>query len=231
MYPTGKMIKRSFFCSVCAVFCVLLIPGVGFAAPDDYVAALYTHEDYQGVEWKISEAGLYNLFENFNIPNDSICSIKVRPGYSLTLFEHAGFKGKSETWNEDVPYLVGFWNRQASSLEVQNRVETWKDSFGWGRTPLGTGVPLRDLDAEKEKELEYFTKMYEPHWYGNTTDDERIMMAGVLLKIYDALGYAVSEWTPNTFARQMNNFFDWRKDLSVWQVACLIQNVAPEAYK
>ncbi|NLB82681.1 MAG: hypothetical protein GX791_00385 [Synergistaceae bacterium] len=74
-------------------------------------------------------------------------------------------------------------------------------------------------------------KMYEPHWYGNTTDDERIMMAGLLLKIYEALGYAVSEWTPNTFARQMNNFFDWRKDLNVWRVACLIQNVAPEAYE
>lgn len=230
MYPMGKMIKRSFFYSVCALFCVLFISGAGFAAQDDYVAALYTHEDYQGVEWKISEAGMYDLFENFNIPNDSICSIKVRPGYSLTLFEHAGFKGKSQTWSEDAPSLDGFWRRQASSLEVQDRGDEWKASFG-RRIPLGTGVPLRDLDAEKTKELEYFTKMYEPHWYGNSTDDERIMMAGLLLKIYEALGYPVSEWTPNTFARQMNNFFDWRKDLSVWRVACLIQNVAPEAYE
>lgn len=137
MYPMGKMIKRSFFYSVCALFCVLFISGAGFAAQDDYVAALYTHEDYQGVEWKISEAGMYDLFENFNIPNDSICSIKVRPGYSLTLFEHAGFKGKSQTWSEDAPSLDGFWRRQASSLEVQDRGDEWKASFGrripWGR--------------------------------------------------------------------------------------------------
>ena len=230
MYPMGKMIKRAFFCSVCAVVCALFIPGVGFAAEDDYVAALYTHENYQGVEWKISEEGMYDLREGFNIPNDIICSIKVRPGYTLTLFEHAGFKGKSQTWSEDAPSLAGFWNRQASSLEVQDRGDKWKASFV-RRNPLRTGVFLHDLDAEKAKELEYFTKMYEPHWYGKTTDDERIMMAGILLRLYDALGYNVSEWTPNTFARQMNNFFDWRKDLSVWRVACLIQNVAPEAYE
>ncbi|NLB82680.1 MAG: hypothetical protein GX791_00380 [Synergistaceae bacterium] len=109
MYPVGRKIQRTFFCSVCAVFCALFIPGVGFTAQNDYVAALYTHENYQGVEWKISEPGMYDLFEDFNISNDSICSIKVRPGCSLTLFEHAGFKGKSETWTEDVPYLAAFW--------------------------------------------------------------------------------------------------------------------------
>lgn len=230
MYPIGKMIQRVFFCSACAVFCAFFITGVSFAAQDDYVAALYTHENYQGVEWKISEKGMYDLWKGFDIPNDSICSIRVRPGYTLTLFEHAGFKGESKTWSEDAPSLAGFWEHQASSLEVQDRGDKWKASFVRGN-PLSTGSSLRYLDAEKTKELEYFTKMYEPHWYGKTTDDDRIMMAGILLKLYDALGVPVSEWTPNTFAQQMNNFFDRRKDLSVWQVACLIQNVAPETSK
>jgi hypothetical protein len=52
-----------------------------------------------------------------------------------------------------------------------------------------------------------------------------------LLKTFEALGYDVSEWTPNTFAQMMNNFLDWRKDLSVWRVACLVLNIDYAAFE
>ena len=81
------------------------------------------------------------------------------------------------------------------------------------------------------KRINEFAEMYEPNWYGGTTDDERIRMGGELLEIFDALGYDVSEWAPNTFAQQMNNFYDWRKDMNVWQVACLVLNIDAEVYR
>jgi hypothetical protein len=29
----------------------------------------------------------------------------------------------------------------------------------------------------------------------------------------------------------MNNFYDWRKDLSVWAAACMALNASPESFE
>jgi hypothetical protein len=44
------------------------------------------------------------------------------------------------------------------------------------------------------------------------------------------MGVATNDWEADSFARAMNNFYDWRKDLSVWDVACMILNVNPETF-
>ncbi|MPN32567.1 hypothetical protein SDC9_180046 [bioreactor metagenome] len=68
------------------------------------------------------------------------------------------------------------------------------------------------------------------NWYGTTTDAERVKLGGELIGIFTDLGVDMSNWEANTFAQMMNNFYDWRKDLSVWDTACLILNVDPETF-
>jgi hypothetical protein len=50
-------------------------------------------------------------------------------------------------------------------------------------------------------------------------------------EIFPDCGLAVDGWTPNGFAQQMNNFYDRRKNISVWQTACLILNVNPKSFE
>ncbi|PKL01662.1 MAG: hypothetical protein CVV55_08410, partial [Synergistetes bacterium HGW-Synergistetes-2] len=63
-----------------------------------------------------------------------------------------------------------------------------------------------------------------------TTDAERVELGGELIKIFSDMGVATNDWEADSFARAMNNFYDWRKDLSVWDVACMILNVNPETF-
>jgi len=79
--------------------------------------------------------------------------------------------------------------------------------------------------------VERFKKASEMHWYGTTTDAERVELGGELIKIFGDMGVATDHWETNTFAQAMNNFYDWRKDLSVWDAACMILNVDPESFK
>ncbi|MPN32935.1 hypothetical protein SDC9_180418 [bioreactor metagenome] len=69
------------------------------------------------------------------------------------------------------------------------------------------------------------------HWYGTTTDAERVELGGELIRIFSDLGLDMNSWEAHAFAQMMNNFYDWRKDLSVWETACLILNVDPEQFK
>ena len=233
------------FCAVSVLFC---FTATGFAAAQpskDFVAVAFTGENYTGASWVIPSAGDYDLWfrleppdedgkyveDVFNLPNDSICSIRVRPGYKVTLFQHADLEGDSAVFVEDTPSLNN-WNRKASSMRVETNAERYDDPK-WmdGAAKAGDFVKPSAGGEADSKRINEFTEMYEHHWYGETTDNERIEMGGELLRISDALGYGVSEWAPNTFAQQMNNFYDWRKDINVWQVACLVLNVDPEAYK
>jgi hypothetical protein len=206
--------------------------------PADFAAVAFTGEGYTGASWAIA-IGDYDLWyhldpsgeEIFNLPNDSICSVRVRPGYQVTLFEHANFGGDSTTLRQDTPSL-GVNNHWVSSLRAEKIAER-EDDPAWkeGATVAGAfrgRLPGGKADPER---IQAFAQMVESDWYGETTDDERIRMGGELLALFEDLGYSVPEWQPNTFAQQMNNFYDWRKDMNVWEIACLILNVDPKQFE
>lgn len=67
-----------------------------------------------------------------------------------------------------------------------------------------------------------YTGRYEPDWYGQTTDDERIDMAWDLLNILRCQGEPIGHLSPNGFAQAMNDFYDQDKSLSVWEVAVAV---------
>ena len=223
-----------------------------FAGDEDCVAVAYTLPGFQGVSWKIAAPGRYDLFwkiddaagadvpEPFGLPNDSICSIRICPGRRVTIFEHATFGGESRVLEGDVPDL-GLWKRCTSSLVVgwsdEDAVKEWLGKVGAEKHRFAE--PAGKMDRKKIADLldgyeEEFTVLRdngEPKWYGETRDEGRIDAGAFLVKFFGELGYDMSMWTPNSFAQQINNFYDWRKDLSIWRTACLVVDVDAEMYE
>ena len=231
----------------------LSVVSVGFCFHrDNCIAVAYTEENFQGISWEIYITGEYDLWWkidrevenprlNFDLPNDSIASIRIRPGYRVTLFEHAEFGGDAIVLDADMASLGSEWTKQASSLAIyriedQELVGMWQYSVRSDSTKFTEGKEMdRDeIIAVMEKHREGFSELMEAgeqQWYGGTTDEQRIDVAEYMLDFFEALGYKVSPWTPSAFAQSINNFYDWRKDLSIWRTACLVLNVDGETYE
>jgi hypothetical protein len=232
MMEVFVMTKKYFWGSLfifCSFFFALCAIPAAVAGAEDFVAVAFTGKNYTGVSWVIPSAGGYDLWDNFDLPNDSICSIRVRPGYAVTLYEHSEFGGTSATFDENTPDLND-WNRSASSLRIETNEDS-DDDPDWMQGAADAGAVGKRLEkfAENSESIDDFAQMYEPHWYGGRSDESRVEIGGQMLELFEDLGCDVSEWTPNTFAQQMNNFFDWRKSMSVWQDACLNLNVDPDS--
>ena len=218
------------------------------------LAVVYTQPNYQGIAWKITEVGNYDLHwlirergdeESlpFDLPSDSIMSIRARPGYSVTLYEHGDFGGKSVMWDGNAPDL-GEWARQASSLQVktggeadEGEIDQWLQEIehdGQHFTePMGEELSDEDIAevlAEYKYEFSVLKGMGEEGWY-DITDENLKWVGKLVLSLFEQLGYNVEGWTPDSFTQQVNNFYDWRKDLSTWRVMCLVFNVDAEKYE
>jgi hypothetical protein len=72
---------------------------------------------YTGDSHKLP-VGRYLKPANMGIPNDSLISLKIEKGYSITLYEHADFVGAKSSFNEDVPDLglYGFRKKTSSCI-------------------------------------------------------------------------------------------------------------------
>jgi hypothetical protein len=207
----------------------------------DFVAVVYSLPEFRGIAWHIPAPGKYDLGKGFDMPNDSVSSVAVCPGYKVTLYEHSQFGGETAEF-EDNEGDLGERSRWASSLKVERLEEPDFDlAFEWvmvqaeneglfEEIDLHTAAAAKALEAHAER-VERFKKASEMHWYGTTTDAERVELGGELIKIFGDMGVATDRWEANTFAQAMNNFYDWRKDLSVWDAACMILNVDPEIFK
>lgn len=207
----------------------------------DFVAVLYSLPEFRGIAWQIAEPGEYDLFKGFDMPNDSVRSLAVCPGYRVTLYEHSQFDGESVEYEESEEDL-GERGRWASSIRVEQIEEPDIDlAFEWfmvqaenegvfEEVDLGAAMAAKAISVHEER-IEEFKAAMEMHWYGTTTDSERVELGGELIKIFSDIGVDTDDWDENSFAQAMNNFYDWRKDLSVWDVACMILNVAPELFE
>nr|WP_321502072.1 hypothetical protein [uncultured Dethiosulfovibrio sp.] len=247
---SSKKIILSLIMSSLAIFCLV---SVGFCSNrDNCIAIAYTEADFQGTSWEIFATGEYDLWwkidreaENprmvFDLPNDSIASIRVRPGYKVTIFEHAELAGHVLVLEEDVPSLERKWTNQVSSLTVyriedQELVKRWQASVKSDSTEFDK---VADLDRDEiiavmEENSEGFSELMEVgenQWYGDTTDEQRINVAGYMLELFKDLGYDVSSLNARIFAQRINNFYDWRKDLSLWHTGCLVLNVDGVMYE
>ena len=215
---------------------------------EDVIAVLYTRAKYQGISWEITKVGKYDLEEDFRLPNDSVVSLHILPGYEITLYEHAGFNGASNTWRDNDPELQGKWRRQASSFVVERQngatgpvgldvIRNWlaKVAAAQNDEP-DTNALYADTEniatvlAKHAASFGFFTQRGKHDWYGETTDARRVAMAGDLLQLFSELGHDVAEWTPNTFAQQINNYMDKASGYTIWQTACLIVGARADWY-
>jgi hypothetical protein len=85
--------------------------------------------------------------------------------------------------------------------------------------------------AKHSDRVEWYMNAYEYSWYGGRSDAERVEMGGELLEIFRDCGVDVDEWTPNSFAQQLNDFYDLGKGGSIWETALAILNVDPEVFQ
>lgn len=207
----------------------------------DFVAVVYSLPDFRGVPWKISSPGNYDLARGFDIPNDSISSVAVCPGYRVTLYEHSRFGGESAEIEENTEDL-GERKGWASSLKVEKTEEPDLDlALEWVAVQSENEGNFEEIDLDTAaaakalkihaKRMKLFQGAGEMHWFGKTKDGERVMLGKELIKIFSDLGVDMDNWEENSFAQAINNFYDWRKDLSVWDKACMILNLDPKAFK
>ncbi|MEY3403833.1 MAG: hypothetical protein RLZZ86_3455 [Cyanobacteriota bacterium] len=80
---------------------------------------LYEHGDFQG-RAVVLRAGKYNTADlaKFGMPNDTISSIKINPGFMVLAYEHEAFGGRSIPLYSSTNYVGNEWNDKISSLAV-----------------------------------------------------------------------------------------------------------------
>lgn len=95
---------------------------VGTFAPRQGEVALYQDMNYQGRCWLFSaDVSDFRAFEGLN---DQVSSVRIGPNTAVTLFEHVDFRGRSQTFQGDFPWLAdtSLGNDVASSLRLSGRM-------------------------------------------------------------------------------------------------------------
>lgn len=76
---------------------------------------------FRGLQGRISAPGQYGSMDLTGIGNDELSSLQVPEGFSVTLYEHDGFKGRSVVYTEGNYSTVGLFNDLTSSILIQER--------------------------------------------------------------------------------------------------------------
>ena len=81
---------------------------------------LYTDASYKGKAVTLSE-GTYNLSRMglYNLKDNDMSSLKVTPGFKVTIYEGDNFNGKSKSYIASESFVGAEWNDKMSSLTVE----------------------------------------------------------------------------------------------------------------
>lgn len=106
---------------------------------------LYTDKDYKGKavtlsegEYNLSRMGLYNLKDN------DMSSLKVTPGFKVTIYEDDNFNGKSKSYTASESFVGAEWNDKMSSLKVE----------AYGKSGLSGDYKLQNRNSGKFLDLD-----------------------------------------------------------------------------
>ena len=134
-------------------------------------AIVYQHINYEGLSQKLVP-GRYDISELGALPNNSISSLKVPNGWTVTLYQHASFQGKSQEFITDTSSVVGWeFNDITSSIVVTGLTSNtsdqlwlfeslvaltkWMKEFGYSAEMLWkivNGAPMTDKEEAQQKE-------------------------------------------------------------------------------
>ena len=106
---------------------------------------LYTDKGYKGKavtlsegEYNLSRMGLYNLKDN------DMSSLKVTPGFKVTIYEGDNFNGKSKSYTASESFVGEEWNDKMSSLKVE----------AYGKSGLSGDYKLQNRNSGKFLDLD-----------------------------------------------------------------------------
>ncbi len=112
------LVKHNFNDKISSIIVSRLAP-----PPPVNVATVYQHCGFRGYRVSVP-VGSYDLkrMRRLGIKNDDLSALSVLPGYRITIYEHAHFRGRSRTFGHNVKCLVkhGF-NDKISSFIVTRR--------------------------------------------------------------------------------------------------------------
>ena len=108
-----------------------------YTAADSIPAQLFVDQNYGGASMALSQ-GSYNV-DRLSAPdavgNDTVSSIKVAPGYVVTVFTDPDLGGASRQFSADTPYVGDDFNDKISSVSVD------KSPAVTARWALNSGTP------------------------------------------------------------------------------------------
>lgn len=106
---------------------------------------LYTDASYKGKavtlsedQYNLSRMGLYNLKDN------DMSSLKVTPGFKVTIYEDDNFNGKSKSYTASESFVGEEWNDKMSSLKVE----------AYGKSGLSGDYKLQNRNSGKFLDLD-----------------------------------------------------------------------------
>ena len=106
---------------------------------------LYTDADYKGKAVTLSE-GQYNLSRMglYNLRDNDMSSLKVTPGFKVTIYEDDNFNGKSKSYTASESFVGEEWNDKMSSLKVE----------AYGKSGLSGDYKLQNCNSGKFLDLD-----------------------------------------------------------------------------
>ena len=106
---------------------------------------LYTDKDYKGKAVTLSE-GEYNLSRMglYNQKDNDMSSLKVTPGFKVTIYEDDNFNGKSKSYTASESFVGEEWNDKMSSLKVE----------AYGKSGLSGDYKLQNRNSGKFLDLD-----------------------------------------------------------------------------
>ena len=105
--------------------------------PDSGKAQLFTDRDYGGAVTTL-EAGMHRLGTSTGaVGKDTVSSLKVAPGYAVTVYSGGNFQGVSATFTADTAYVGDAFHDVIGSVRVfaASTASTAPDWFDEGRPP------------------------------------------------------------------------------------------------
>lgn len=94
------------------------LPGNQQVPSNSNLPTLYEDCNYRGNSRSLS-AG-YHDWNGMGVRNDALSSLTLPSGWSITLYENSGYKGRSTTYNSSVNCLPSDWNDRVSSVYISN---------------------------------------------------------------------------------------------------------------
>lgn len=106
---------------------------------------LYTDKGYKGKAVTLSE-GTYNLSRMglYNLKDNDMSSLKVTPGFKVTIYEDDNFNGKSKSYTASESFVGEEWNDKMSSLKVE----------AYGKSGLSGDYKLQNRNSGKFLDLD-----------------------------------------------------------------------------